>query len=141
MDKKNIITKLLDTQQLAVLATYSAEQPYTSLITYTIFNDYKELVFATHRNTSKYKNVQQQKNVAILFDNRDDKPIDLMKFITITAIGSVEEVEKTKYKQILLLKHPYLTDFVHNQDCVILKVNIKKYILVEKFEEITIFTP
>jgi heme iron utilization protein len=139
--KKRKIQKLIDTQNLAVLATFSGVQPYTNLIAFTICTDYKELVFATLRNTTKYKNLQQNKNVSILFDNRDKKPIDFMKFITITAMGSVEEVKKNDYKEILIRKHPYLNDFLNNDDCVILKVNIKQYILVEKFEDITIFTP
>lgn len=140
-DRKTRVKNLLDKQHLAVLATFSGSYPYTNLIAFSSCNEYKELVFATLRATSKYKNVQQNKNVSVLFDNRDKKPMDFMKFITITALGTVEEVEKNDYKDIILRKHPYLSDFINNVDCALLKVNINQYILVEQFEEITIFSP
>lgn len=140
-NKKTNVKNLLDQQQLAVLATFSDSYPYTNLIAFSSCNEYKELVFATLRATSKYKNIQKNKKVSVLVDNRDRKPLDFMKFKTITALGTVEEVEKNDYKDILLRKHPYLSDFINNDECALLKVNINQYILVEQFEEITIFSP
>ncbi|MFO7676987.1 MAG: pyridoxamine 5'-phosphate oxidase family protein [Thermoplasmatota archaeon] len=140
-DDKTQVKNLLDDQHLAVLATFSGSHPYTNLIAFSSYNQYKELIFATLRNTSKYKNLQKNKNVSVLIDNRDKNPLDFMKFITITALGKVEEVEKNLYKDILLTKHPYLTDFINNDDCALLKITIDQYIIVKEFEDITIFSP
>jgi len=140
-DLKKNLHNLLDSQELSVLATQSHNFPYTNLIAFSPINSYKELLFATLKTTSKYKNLKTNKNVSILFDDRKNDVSDFSKAITVTALGKAQEVDKQKYKELFLNKHPYLSDFINNPDCVLMKIIVEKYIMVEKFQNKSIIVP
>ena len=139
LDSFSCVRNLLDEQTFAVLATLSDETPYTNLIAFTPIENYKALLFPTLRNTSKYNNLIKNKNVSICFDNRKNKLSDFIQTTTITALGTAKEVEKNNYKEIFLKKHPYLFEFVDDEDCAIVKIKVRKYIIVEKFQKVKTF--
>ena len=51
---KHAVQQLLDATDFAILATEGADQPHASLIAVTRFQDWRQLVFATYRDTKKY---------------------------------------------------------------------------------------
>jgi len=61
MDKQSTIKEhiegILNTSGFAVLATESNGQPHTSLIAITPYGNFRQLIFATYRNTLKYRNL------------------------------------------------------------------------------------
>jgi len=135
------IKSLLETQPIGVLATVSDKVPYTNLIAFTPIANHKQLLFATLKTTSKYQNIQRNNQVSICFDNRQNNKTDFHQTTTITALGTAQEVTKKEYQAQFLEKHPYLSDFVDHQDCVIINVIVSKYIIVENFQQITTLVP
>ena len=138
---KIFLQNFLKSQQLAVLATESKNTPYTNLIAFSLTTTYREILFPTLKNTTKYKNLKTNKKVSILFDNRKNNVSDFSQAVTTTAIGTAHEVNKEQYRDIFLARHPYLKDFLNDPDCALIKVIVDKYIVVEKFQEKTIIKP
>jgi uncharacterized pyridoxamine 5'-phosphate oxidase family protein len=54
------------TQRFAVLATQQGDQPYINLIAFATSDNHSFILFATSRNTQKYRNIQENEKVAIL---------------------------------------------------------------------------
>ncbi len=80
----------------AVLATDSSGQPYTSLVTYALLPDLKGVVFATPKITFKYKNILDNRRVALLIDNRSNKEEGLMEAEAVTIVGTARPIRRGK---------------------------------------------
>ena len=109
--------KLMDrTQRHAVLATVSGGQPYTSLVAFAMTPDMKNAVFATPRDTAKYKNILRNKRVALLIDTRANTDAAYMKSEAVTIVGSATPVRRGRRREefasLLIRKHPALRGFV-----------------------------
>jgi uncharacterized pyridoxamine 5'-phosphate oxidase family protein len=63
---KEYIEAILKTSGFAVLATEGNGQPHTSLIAITPFENFRQIIFATYRNTLKYRNLSDNNKVAVL---------------------------------------------------------------------------
>jgi uncharacterized pyridoxamine 5'-phosphate oxidase family protein len=140
-DFKYILKNLLESQQLAVLATQTHNMPYVNLIAFCNTDNPRELLFSTLKSTSKYKNLKKNNKVSILFDNRKNSISDFSKAITATGIGTACEVDKGEYRDFYLAKFPHLEGFLNNPDCALIMITVDKYILVEKFQEKTTYIP
>ena len=66
------LRKLFSVVQLAVLATEHDGSPYASLVAFAASDDLREIYFATDRETRKYSYLQENKQVALLVDNRSN---------------------------------------------------------------------
>lgn len=133
------IKRLLNSQLFGVIATNAENYPYTTLIGYAITEDYSELVFATIRETRKYKHIDKRSGVSFLIDNRTNNTMDIQDAIALTILGNAQEVNDNEYKHyqsLLLRKHPYFREFVMAPNCALIKVNIKKYIMVSNFQNV-----
>ena len=93
---KEYIEGALQTSRFAVLATESNGQPHTSLIAITPFGSSRKLIFATYRNTLKYRNLAHNSKVAVLIESGDVIMKDLQKSIVLTIIGQTEEINSRK---------------------------------------------
>jgi len=141
---KEKLMKLFYTQPLAVLSTHNQGQPYGSLVAFVVSEDLKQIYFATDRATNKYRNISSDHRVSILIDNRSNQPIDIHRAIAATALGVAREVPKNDNSyplKLYLNKHPHLRDFVHDENCVLLCIEVKKYYVVDKFQQVEEFNP
>lgn len=143
MGKESNIKKLknlLKKQRFGVIATQGETEPYTSLVAFTNSDDIKHLVFATSRNTKKYDNIIQKSRMTMLIDNRGNKPLDIKNAVSVTALGSANEIKNRKnyYIQLYLKKHPYLSDFINSKDTAVIRLKVEKYILVNRFQNVEI---
>ena len=84
---KQTIAKLFSTQKLAVLSSFGNEQPYASLVAFTVTDDLKHIIFATTRSTRKYANLSAESKVALLIDNRSNDEKDFSYAVAATALG------------------------------------------------------
>ncbi|MBE0480578.1 MAG: pyridoxamine 5'-phosphate oxidase family protein [Dehalococcoidia bacterium] len=129
MDKLRI---LFASQQLAVLATQSEGQPYCNLVAFAGTDDLKYLVFVTNRDTRKYANIERDGNVALLIDNRTNRPSDLKTGIAVTALGLAGEAlgdERARLAAVYSAKHPNLTDFLNSPGQALIKVTTTCYVV------------
>lgn len=136
---EQVLQDLFASQRLAVLATKANGQPYSSLVAFAATDDLKQLIFATMRATRKYANLAADSRVSMLVDNRSNRPSDFRKAVAVTALGRAEEVqepEKEHLMKIYLKKHPQLEEFVRSPSCALIKVDIEKYYMVRRFQNV-----
>ena len=138
-DVKNVLKDLFDSQPLAVLATQSDGQPYTNLVAFSFSQDLKSLYFATSQSTRKFANLSAEPMVSILVDNRTNNPSDFRWAKAVTVTGKAEKIDKEKEVEIAkvyLDKHPHLKDFLDSPSCALIRISVKTYYLVTRFQEV-----
>jgi nitroimidazol reductase NimA-like FMN-containing flavoprotein (pyridoxamine 5'-phosphate oxidase superfamily) len=130
-------------QHFGVLATNDNGQPYTSLISFAITPDLKRVIFATPKDTRKYKNILNTKEVAILIDNRSNTRKNLMATEAVTVIGTARSVRRGKIRDelaaIYIKKHPDLKEFIESDTTALLVVEATRCIHVGKFQTISVW--
>lgn len=134
-----IIRQMLDSQKLAVLATQGEVTPYGSLVAFAATEDMKSLLFATTRATRKYANLLKNRGVAMVIDTRTNQTADFADAAAVTVLGDVEEIadhEEQELTDVYLDKHPYLREFVSSPTTALLRVNVKTYIMVSRFQNV-----
>ncbi len=137
---KDFVADMLKANGLGVLATEGNGQPHASLVAITPMDDFVHLIFATYRNTLKYKNLIINRKVAILFDNRSDigyKPQDIT---VITAFGIARELNSADFELVFqahLLRHPEFELFMLSDDCALFQVKVDAYQIVRGIDDIT----
>ncbi len=127
----------------AVLATSSNDHPYTSLVAFALTPDFKGALFATPRNTLKYRNLVKSPNVALLIDNRTNTTQDLIDAEAVTIIGRAKKLRRGKRQdelmKIFLEKHPILDAFVKAKNTTLIYIEVKRYIHVSSFQSVTVW--
>jgi nitroimidazol reductase NimA-like FMN-containing flavoprotein (pyridoxamine 5'-phosphate oxidase superfamily) len=138
-DTGAVIRGLLHSQPLAVLATQAQGQPYANLMAFAATDDLRQVVFATRRDTHKFANLLADSRVALLVDNRANRPEDFQEAAALTVLGRARELigrERQPYLELYLAKHPYLQDFVAQPACALLLVTVERCVLVTRFQEV-----
>jgi heme iron utilization protein len=136
---KDYVEYALRNNGLGVLATEGDGQPHASLVAITPMDDFVHLIFATYRNTRKYKNLIDNGKVAILFENRSALSLSQPDILVITAFGFAKEVNISVSDVILqvhLLRHPELESFLLSADCTIFQVEVNTYQIVRGIDDI-----
>jgi len=143
MDKqitiKENIEGTLKSCRFAVLATEGKGQPHTSLIAITPFESSRQLIFATYRNTLKYRNLTNNSKVALLIENGDADMKDLQGNTVLTIIGHTEEINIAENKeayQAHLDLHPEMKSFMRSSDCTLFLVIAQSYQVVNGIDDI-----
>lgn len=129
------------TQQQAVLATVSNDQPFTSLIAYALTPDMKGVIFATPKDTTKYRNILKKKQVAILIDTRTKTGSDYLETEAVTIIGTAWPIRRGKewsdLAEIFVKKNPKLTQFVKSPTTALIFVEIAHCLHVSGFQTVS----
>ena len=136
---KEHIEAVLKTSGFAVLATENNGQPHVSLIAITPIGNSRQLVFATYRNTLKYRNIEFNNKVAILIESGVVNKKDLRKRIVLTIIGHTEEIsikDNEAVYQAHLKRHPEMESFMLSSDCALLMVIAESYQIVNGIDDI-----
>jgi heme iron utilization protein len=133
------IKSITDETHFAVLATESNGHPYTNLVGFLLSKDLKNLYFFTSKNTRKYRNILNNPEVCLLIDTRDKFPDKTYLITAITLIGKAEIMEDMpgSVVDMYLEKNAELKDFTESSSNVLVRVNITRYILVDRFQEVT----
>ena len=133
------INEMLNSQQLGVLATCGSKYPYATIVGFAVTDDLSIILFATFRDTHKYRNMQADPHVSILMDNRSNRVEDFSSAQALTILGTAEDVcedEESEFKSLYLQRHPHLREFISDPNCALMKVKVDKYILVSRFQEV-----
>jgi uncharacterized pyridoxamine 5'-phosphate oxidase family protein len=136
---KSYVAEAFRTNGLGVLATESDGQPHASLVAVTPMDDFSHLIFATYRNTTKYRNLLKNAKVAILFENRSFINVSQPDIFVLTAFGYAEEVDTKVSDSVLnahLLRHPELESFLSAADCALFRVKVNAYQMVGGIDDI-----
>jgi len=137
------LKELNRTENCAVLATLNNGHPYTSLVNFAFTPDYRAVLFATPKATSKYRNILKMQSVALLIDNRTKSAQNLMDLEAVTILGTAHPVKRGNrwedLAKIYIEKHPILEEFVRSPTTALIIVNIKRCIHVSKFQSISVW--
>lgn len=128
---------LFDAQRYAVLATESCGQPLTSLMAFAVTDDLRHLVMMSDRNTRKFANLAANRRVALLVDDRGNRSTDTRDSIAVTVLGLAFEADaddRDALAGLFLARRPGLADFAAAPDCVVIRVEVNAYLLVQQFE-------
>ena len=137
---KETVRSVLSSQKLGVLATTGEEYPYTSLIGFVCAEEMNSIIFATMKQTRKYANMQKHPNVTVLINSGTNSTEDFKDAASITVLGKASDVAAEnleKSQKIYLTKFPFLEDFIKDPACVLVKVDVEKFIVVTRFQEVT----
>jgi hypothetical protein len=131
------IEGILKSKRLAVLATEGDGQPHASLIAITPYERFRQLIFATYRNTLKFRNITNNKKVAVLFESSDIVIKGLHKRIVLTIIGHAEEISRDGIAfQAHAKEHPEMESFMLSSDCALILVIAQSYQVVLGVDDI-----
>jgi nitroimidazol reductase NimA-like FMN-containing flavoprotein (pyridoxamine 5'-phosphate oxidase superfamily) len=109
------------------------------LMAFASTRDFKNIVFATTRSTRKFANMTADRRVSLLIDNRSNTEEDFHEAVTVTAVGTAQEVGPRNRKQmqkLYLTKHPHLKDFVSSPTAALLRMKVKTYYIVTQFQNV-----
>jgi len=144
IDVKQDISDLLNKESFAVLATQGQGQPYTSLMSFNATEDLKKIVFSTPQETRKFELLKKSDKVALMIDNRSQTPPSLNRIsaVTITGKANIIPSEKAqKWADFLIEKHPYQKSFILAPSTTLVVVDVYRYFLVKRFQEVVEWTP
>ena len=133
------LRELLSTQLLGVLSTHGEAGPYSSLVAFAAASDLSSLLFTTSRSTRKFANLSHDARAAMLVDDRSNDPRDFAEAAAATAVGRVAEVTAGDREQAaarFLERHPYLDHFVASPSCVLLRLEVERYMVVARFQHV-----
>jgi nitroimidazol reductase NimA-like FMN-containing flavoprotein (pyridoxamine 5'-phosphate oxidase superfamily) len=136
LNRKKEIRRILSTRHLGVLATTASAGPYATLVCIAVSRNLKQVVFATPRDTVKFKNLKNNPAVSLLVDTRDNTRNDARLAAAITVLGEAAEPDKSRaarFRRLLLQRHPYLRDFCNDPRTALMVVTIRQTILVRQF--------
>ena len=130
------LNTLFNEQKLCVIATQGANGPYTSLVGFYASKDLRHLYFATTKQTTKYRNLENDENVSILIDDRHNQQDDFHKSMAVTAIGKAAPTKDRELTKTYLEKLPHLESFVKAPTCQLVHVTVEKYFIVTRFQSV-----
>ena len=138
---KNEIGALLVSQKLAVLSSQSVEGfSYASLVAFAASEDLHTVVLATPKTTRKFANLKNNPKVSLLIDNRSNREKDFHAAKAVTVMGLAEvmsgAVAQNPLALLYLKKHPYLEDFLRSPTTAFIRINVLRYYLVSRFQEV-----
>ncbi|HNQ00886.1 MAG TPA: pyridoxamine 5'-phosphate oxidase family protein [Syntrophales bacterium] len=135
---------MLQSQRLAVLSTAGAGgAPYSNLVSFAALGTGR-LLFATTRATRKYANLTADARVALLVDNRRGQEADFHEALAATALGSAVELageERDRGIAAYTAKFPFLEEFVRAPSCALFRVDVERWIVVTRFQNVIEVSP
>ena len=136
---KEYIESVLKTCGFAVLATEGNGQPHASLIAITPFGNFRQIIFATYRDTLKYQNLSNNNKVAVLIERGVINIKGHKQSVVLTIIGNTEEISITENEavyQVHLKRHPEMESFMLSSDCALFLVMAQSYKIVYGIDDI-----
>jgi nitroimidazol reductase NimA-like FMN-containing flavoprotein (pyridoxamine 5'-phosphate oxidase superfamily) len=131
------IKNLAMRKNICVLATIAGNKPYCSLMAYATDDACTEVYMTTHRNTQKFRNLDENPAVSLLIDTREVTPRSQAQALTVEGICSPiqEYPKKKKILERLLAVHPHLKEFCAHPQSEILCIRITAFLLLKGLTE------
>ena len=139
------IRQLIHEQPYGVLCVQGGGQPYGALVAFAFSEDMQHLVFVTPVATRKYRLLSECDHVALVVDNRPDRPDELMEIEALTVTGRSKMIERgdefEQWSGLLIARHPYLKSFVNAASCALFRVDVVRFLHVARFQEVNQWLP
>jgi nitroimidazol reductase NimA-like FMN-containing flavoprotein (pyridoxamine 5'-phosphate oxidase superfamily) len=120
-------------KNICVLATVSDHKPYCSLMAYIPDVTCEEIYMVTHKNTTKFNNLQKNPLVSLLIDSRETQPRSNAQALTISGvfIPLIDENKKQKIRDRMLESFPHMKDFIHHPESELIRIKINSFLLLD----------
>jgi general stress protein 26 len=130
---KNLVRK----KNICVLSTVSGNKPYCSLMAYITDATCEEIYMVTHKNTTKFNNLQNNPSVSLLIDSRETRPRSNAQALTIDGvfIPLLDENKKQKIRDRMLESFPHMKDFIHHPEAKLVRIKINSFLLLDGLTE------
>jgi general stress protein 26 len=124
-------------KNVCVLSTVSGNKPYCSLMAYITAATCEEIYMLTHKNTTKFKNLQRNPFVSLLIDSRETQPRSNAQALTIDGvfIPLLDENKKQKIQGNMLESFPHMKDFIHHPEAELIRIKINSFLLLDGLTE------
>ncbi|MDH4203912.1 MAG: pyridoxamine 5'-phosphate oxidase family protein [Desulfobacteraceae bacterium] len=128
---------LVRKKNICVLATVSDHKPYCSLMAYITDVTCEEIYMVTHKNTTKFNNLQKNPLVSLLIDSRETQPRSNAQALTIGGvfIPLIDENKKQKIRDRMLESFPHMKDFIHHPESELIRIKITSFLLLDGLTE------
>ena len=128
---------LVRKKNICVLATVSDHKPYCSLMAYISDAACKEIYMVTHKNTTKFNNLQKNPSVSLLIDSRETQPRSNAQALTIDGvfIPLIDDNKRQKIRDRMLESFPHMKDFIHHPESEIIRIKINSFLLLDGLTE------
>ena len=130
------IRKLIQSQDICVLATSRNNTPHASLMGYVPSEDCSTFFLATYRNTTKFANLQANPEVSLLLDDRSAHPDrNRLETAALTVHGRAEILHNAKRRtaaaDLLQRNLPHLHDFLAGEEIEFIAVTATDFLLLQ----------
>ena len=97
----------------------------------------KEIYMVTHKNTTKFNNLQNNPSVSLLIDSRETQPRANAQALTIDGvfIPLLDENKKQKIRDRMLESFPHMKDFIHHPEAKLVRIKINSFLLLDGLTE------
>ena len=131
------MTALVRKKNVCVLSTVSDNKPYCSLMAYITDGTCKEIYMVTHRNTTKFNNLQKNPSVSLLIDSRETQPRSNAQALTIDGvfIPLIDDNKRQNIRDRMLESFPHMKNFLHHPESEIIRVKINSFLLLDGLTE------
>lgn len=102
--------------------------------------DPRQFYFITPRTTRKFAHREYNRQVALLIDNRRNTVADFSQGAAATVLGAAEELQgaaKQSALDLYLGKHPNLAEFAVAPGCALLRIQVTRIYLVNRFQHVS----
>ena len=129
--------ELVRKKNICVLSTVSGNKPYCSLMAYITDATCEEIYMVTHKNTTKFNNLQKNPLVSLLIDSRETQPRSKAQALTIDGafIPLLDENKKQKIRDRMLESFPHMKDFIHHPEAKLVRIKINSFLLLDGLTE------
>ena len=139
-DENKMIEKMkqiLMNEKYCVLATAMDNRPHCSLMAYAVGEDCKRIYMVTHKDSDKYRNLQNNESVSLLVDTRGNKKEKPAKALTVT--GRFQEIDNEEtlslVRNSLKNSHPDLDIFLNDEASCVFSIEIEAFLLLDGFTD------
>ena len=130
-----IAKKMLEENNLCVLATCSDNLPNSSLMHYIYDGNDMNIFMLALRGSVKHKNIFANPHVSLLIDTRADLPQSGLPVMALTVYGKAGFVEDPQRHQALVVemvdRHNSLAKLAGDSQCLVIQVKIEKLLLLD----------
>jgi len=131
------IKELVRKKNMCVLATVSDHKPHCSLMAYITDASCREIYMVTHKNTTKFNNLQKNPSVCLLIDSRETQPRSDAQALTIDGVfvPLIDKSKKQKVQDRMLTSFPHMKGFIHHPESELIRIKINSFLLLNGLTE------
>lgn len=116
-------------KDICVLSTVSGNKPYCSLMAYITNATCEEIYMVTHKNTTKFNNLQNNPWVSLLIDSRKTQPRSKAQAMTIDGVFAPlnDDDKEKRIRSDMLESFPHMKDFIRHPESALIRIKINSF--------------